>query len=578
MYGACRGWARQFSVLSLHPRPFSLRAHVCRDPCRADAESRSEAEWRARNRGYELVVSVPYTSACQPAFSLVASRENRMAILSIRGSNSLDDLFTDGKATTVPLLNGTCHEGIHTAAEWILGAAGMVAIIGRYCHEGYRVVLTGHSLGGGVALICGLMLSRSIANLSVYAYGAPACIDKELADTAWVKQNVLNIVHRDDFVPRASVVNVAHLAREIQGREHMIASSYKEDVQAMLNRMKTLWAPPSRVTKLWDKKRFVRLPDPAPLPPAVTTAGAAEATYASDCGSIHVAATADAVQIPIPSPDGARATPSSGAASLRDVETLPVPAAAAAAPPSSPDEAVGPSWQSRLGSLELPRWAQWRMRQPTSQTSGTEKEPESFHVRCSTWSPQESHAVDEFAMRVVKSLVRSAVAEVVLEADNGVHEDDYVEVCREDVLTKPMVLGGRVLHLYQYRGQCRASVVDHSFKPFHRIELHGNTISDHTLESVADALRSVKASRRADREPPQWMSMADERARHCMVCFCEVTWATTSSSDAEHARTMRHCRACGVVVCPECSTRKMTLPQIGIIVSSRVCDRCFWTP
>jgi hypothetical protein len=139
----------------------------------ADATSRSEAEWQARNRGFELVLSIPYTSPCQPAFCWVASREKKTAILSIRGSNSIGDIFTDGKAHAVPMLNGYCHEGILTAAEWILGGAGLVAVIGRYCQEGYRVILTGHSLGGAVALVCGILLSDSISNLSVYTYGAP---------------------------------------------------------------------------------------------------------------------------------------------------------------------------------------------------------------------------------------------------------------------------------------------------------------------------------------------------------------------------------------------------------------------
>ena len=69
---------------------------------------RAEAEWMSYNLEFELVLSHPLTSPCQPAFCLVASRETSTAVLSIRGTNSIADIFTDGKANAVPLLDGYC--------------------------------------------------------------------------------------------------------------------------------------------------------------------------------------------------------------------------------------------------------------------------------------------------------------------------------------------------------------------------------------------------------------------------------------------------------------------------------------
>jgi hypothetical protein len=187
------------------------------------AADRAETEWKSYNLEYELVLSHPLTSPCQPAFCLVASRETMTAVLSIRGTNSIQDIFTDGKANAVPLLDGYCHEGMVAAAGWVLFTAGILECMMRLSKGGFKIVLTGHSLGGGVALVCGLLLHEDIPDVTVYTFGTPACLDETLAAREWVRTNVHCAILRDDLSPRASVANVVRLAQEIVAREDMIA-------------------------------------------------------------------------------------------------------------------------------------------------------------------------------------------------------------------------------------------------------------------------------------------------------------------------------------------------------------------
>jgi len=132
-------------------------------------------------------------------------------------------------------------------------------------------------------------------------------------------------------------------------------------------------------------------------------------------------------------------------------------------------------------------------------------------------------------------------------------------------------------HLADYlHGTYKAALVDHTFRPFRKIELYGNVIDDHSLSSILEAMRAVRAVREAPETPPEWRSMGDPSARMCMVCFGDVTWEYTASSEAQQARVMHHCRSCGNIVCEACSQHQMTLPAYGIIAPARVCDPCYW--
>ncbi|OAD75000.1 hypothetical protein PHYBLDRAFT_78888 [Phycomyces blakesleeanus NRRL 1555(-)] len=63
---------------------------------------------------------------------------------------------------------------------------------------------------------------------------------------------------------------------------------------------------------------------------------------------------------------------------------------------------------------------------------------------------------------------------------------------------------------------------------------------------------------------PEWVN--DEDVLHCQSC----------NSAFGHMKRRHHCRNCGNIFCNACSTRKVTLPQLGYGTKpARVCNSCF---
>ena len=83
----------------------------------------------------------------------------------------------------------------------------------------------------------------------------------------------------------------------------------------------------------------------------------------------------------------------------------------------------------------------------------------------------------------------------------------------------------------------------------------------------------MKSVRRADSPLPEWTGFGEEST--CACCASRFTWASTSDTKAQEARDKHNCRMCGGLVCDPCSRNRLPLPEIGINLPSRVCDRCY---
>lgn len=361
------------------------------------------------------------------------------------------------KAAPEAAFGGHCHTGMLQAADWLLDNRGARAWLVQLAAAGYRVVLTGHSLGAACAALMALRLREALPDIRVYGFAPPCCVSESIADDPWCKEHILCLINRDDVVARASMANGATLSDRLLATKNDWAPLLQEDYSAFKSRAATLWAPARRnPVKGWD---------------------------------------------------------ASAKASLSNVASVPAP----------------PAPISHVRFVSKPA------RPPPPHSAGTA-------------SPEP--AEDELLLVERVPRARGALLR--------------------------LVPAGTLVHTYAYMGTWRAAVIDHTFAGLRAISLHSTLVKDHKLSAMMHSLRGVRAGRAAVHQPPTWVGCGDDRAGICAVCEHDVTWSSTSSSEAQKSHELHHCRACGRVVCESCSQRQTTLPLLGIVDMARVCEPCYW--
>ncbi|KAF4651724.1 hypothetical protein FOZ61_010254 [Perkinsus olseni] len=134
----------------------------------------------------------------KPRF-FVALRYDGTVVLAIRGTATLADAITDMLCDDVEIHTGEddgdnadalrVHRGINAGAAWVAKSAM------PYIREGLsrggssgRLLVTGHSLGGGVALIAGLLMAPELSPrvwVEAIAFGPPPVLSDTLQSRGW---------------------------------------------------------------------------------------------------------------------------------------------------------------------------------------------------------------------------------------------------------------------------------------------------------------------------------------------------------------------------------------------------------
>ncbi|KAI5716122.1 hypothetical protein M8J76_001323 [Diaphorina citri] len=145
-------------------------------------------------------------------FCVMTDHGNKSIVVSIRGSISMRDIFTDLCAVSDKLEgegippDTQAHKGMLMSANYIKKTLEEYTILERAFHQfpEYELLLTGHSLGAGVAILLALMLRPQYPDLKVYAFATPGgLLSREAA--LLTEQFVMSVGVGDDFIMRISV-------------------------------------------------------------------------------------------------------------------------------------------------------------------------------------------------------------------------------------------------------------------------------------------------------------------------------------------------------------------------------------
>lgn len=189
-------------------------------------------------------------SAFQPAWFLARDRASGTLVLAIRGSFTLSDIVTDAACEAVPFQGGTAHRGFLAAASEV--RRNVDGPLQHYLQAEHtkELVICGHSLGGGCAVVLSMMLrhEQRVGSLSLafraaqircLTYGCPPSVKLGPNCTEEDIPLTLNASYRIDWVPRVQLGTVLRLLRAM-GRVEALGLSAQDKLTFIASRRRPM--------------------------------------------------------------------------------------------------------------------------------------------------------------------------------------------------------------------------------------------------------------------------------------------------------------------------------------------------
>lgn len=152
-----------------------------------------------------------------PRHFVARDPSTKSIVVIVRGTNSLSDVLVDLLCDSAPFGKGYAHKGMRDAAQALYAAVAPTLRKALAENRGYTVVVAGHSLGAGVAmLLTKVLLDNGFKGTKCYAVSPPPVFGpKHAIDSQWSK-SLECFVRCDDIVPCLSLASARALVMEIE--------------------------------------------------------------------------------------------------------------------------------------------------------------------------------------------------------------------------------------------------------------------------------------------------------------------------------------------------------------------------
>eukprot|EP01133_Synstelium_polycarpum_P007865 gene7865-9233_t len=157
-----------------------------------------------------------YSSKYSPGHFIAIDHETKSVVLSIRGTFNHFDVITDLVAKAKQYRGGVAHLGMILCAHKKMKETEAILLKALHANQGYRLIVTGHSLGAGVGSVFTFLFYDAHPEIPIhcYAFGPPCILSYELATHEIVQSLVTSFCMNDDIVPRLSFCSLFYL-REV---------------------------------------------------------------------------------------------------------------------------------------------------------------------------------------------------------------------------------------------------------------------------------------------------------------------------------------------------------------------------
>jgi len=159
-----------------------------------------------------------------PGHAVCVDKNKKYVILAVRGTSTIADAITDavGDSESCTNLSGlTCHKAMLAGAKEVLKRTQEAMEQAFAANPGFKLMVTGHSLGAGTSCLCAMLLKagefgrldKKAAAIRCFAY-APPPVASPLSNLACKAVEIHSFVNRHDAVPRACLSNIFRLGQE----------------------------------------------------------------------------------------------------------------------------------------------------------------------------------------------------------------------------------------------------------------------------------------------------------------------------------------------------------------------------